>query len=271
MDRYAVVGNPVAHSRSPDIHHMFARQTGAALSYERILTTTEQFDVCVTGFFASEGKGLNVTLPFKEQAWALAENLDDAARQAGAVNVLMPKAAGIWGGNSDGIGLVRDLMRNHAVALAGMRVLVLGAGGAARGVVGALLEAAVSEIVIVNRTHARAQTLAEIWSDSRVGAARMQQCRGTFGLVINATSASLQGEVPEIDERVLDATSLCYDLVYAPRDTAFVTWARTRGARGVDGLGMLVEQAAESFFIWREVRPNTTPVVRALRQALSGG
>lgn len=269
MDRYAVVGNPVAHSRSPDIHGMFARQSGALISYERILTSAEEFEACVTGFFASGGKGLNVTLPFKQQAYALAKDLDDAAGQAGAVNVLMPKPAGVWGGNTDGIGLVRDLMQNHAFALAGLRVLMLGAGGAARGVLGALLEAAVAEIVIVNRTHERAEQLAEIWSEKgRVRAAHMQRCGNAFDLVVNATSASLQGEVPAIDERVLGSASLCYDMVYAPRDTAFVTWAKAHDARGVDGLGMLVEQAAESFFIWRGVRPSTTPVVEAMRQAL---
>lgn len=265
MDRYAVVGNPVAHSRSPDIHRMFAEQTGESLSYDRILTSVEKFDACITAFFQSGGLGLNVTLPFKQQAHDLAGELDDAAREAGAVNTLMATPDGLWGGNTDGTGLVRDLTRNHDVALAGLRVLVLGAGGAVHGVIGALLRGGVAEIVIVNRTHDRAVRLARRWSDPRIRAVRSEACVDSFELVINGTSASLRGEVPKIGESVIGSACLCYDMVYASEETAFMTWASSRGARAVDGLGMLVEQAAESFYIWRAVRPRTPPVVQALR------
>lgn len=269
VDRYAVVGNPVAHSRSPEIHRMFAQQTGARLRYERMLTTAEEFDTCVTTFFAEGGNGLNITLPFKEQAYALATDLDAAARRAAAVNVMQPGDEGLWGGNTDGIGLVRDLTQNHGVAPLGLRVLMLGAGGAARGVLGALLDAGVAQIVIVNRTHDRAQKLVQSSPDPRLSAVRVSDCDGRFDLVINATSASLRGEIPEIDARLLEGTRLCYDMVYAHLDTSFVSWAKAQGAPAVDGLGMLVEQAAESFFIWRGVRPETASVLNAVRRTLA--
>jgi shikimate dehydrogenase len=265
MDRYAVIGNPVAHSRSPEIHAMFAAQTGELLRYDRIEARAENFETRVSDFFAGGGKGLNVTLPFKQRAHDLAIVLDDAAREAGAVNILMPRDHELWGGNTDGIGLVRDLTVNHGIVLQGARILMLGAGGAVRGVLGALLASGAQEIVIVNRTHDRGEALAAHWSDPRVRAERAEDCRESFPLVINGTAASLRGQVPAIGAQVLDAECFCYDMVYANEDTAFVAWAKSRGARAADGLGMLVEQAAESFFIWRGVRPLTTPVMDALR------
>ena len=268
-DRYAVIGHPVAHSRSPRIHALFAAQTGQSLVYERIDATPAEFAAVTRDFFARGGRGLNVTLPHKEAARALCGRLTPRAERAGAVNTLMAEAGGtLLGDNTDGAGLVRDLEVNLGLAVAGRRLLLLGAGGAVRGVLGPLLELGPAEIVIANRTPERALQLAAEFA----GAAPIRGCGldtpgAGFDLIINGTSASLAGELPALPRGVVQPDALCYDMAYGREDTVFVRWARAQGAaRAVMGLGMLVEQAAESFLLWRGVRPETPPVLAALQR-----
>lgn len=268
MDRYAVMGNPIAHSRSPDIHAAFARQTGERLTYERILVPLDDFAGAVATFEAEGGRGLNITVPFKQQAWALADSRSARAERAGAVNTLVFDADGVHGDNTDGAGLVRDLTVNNNVSLAGRRVLVLGAGGAVRGVLPSLLAEGPAEVVIANRTVERAAGLAEDFGDlGTVAACGFEALAGErFDVVINGTSAGLSGEMPALPNDLLNTGAACYDMAYGREPTVFVRWAETHGAQtALDGLGMLVEQAAESFEIWRGVRPDTRPVIRALR------
>jgi shikimate dehydrogenase len=263
------MGHPVAHSKSPRIHAAFARQTGQDLEYRAIDVAPGDFAPAVARFRAAGGRGLNVTLPYKEQAYALAEVRRTRAEQAQAVNTLGFSPDGrVWGDNTDGVGLVRDLTRNLGLALAGRRVLLLGAGGAARGVVGPLLAEGVAVLVIANRTVARGAELARAFRASGpVEACGFQDLAGRrFDLVVNATAASLQGEVPPLPPGLLAPRAWCYDMMYADAATAFVRWGLGHGACGAsDGLGMLVEQAAESFFLWRGLRPETTPVITGLR------
>jgi shikimate dehydrogenase len=260
-DRYAVIGNPVAHSKSPWIHAEFARATGQDIEYGRIEAPLDGFVQALERFRAGGGKGLNVTLPFKQQAFRLCARVSERARIAQAVNTIVLEDAS--GDNTDGIGLVRDLTQNLQTELQNRRILILGAGGAAQGVVGALLEAGVGRLVIANRTVSKAKELAE-----RFGAALAcgYDALGgeSYDVVINATSAGLADESPPVPEKLLGAGALAYDMVYG-RDTPFLATARRGGARACDGLGMLVEQAAESFFIWRGVRPQTRPVLAKLR------
>lgn len=269
--RYAVVGNPVAHSRSPAIHAMFAAQTGQALDYGRLLAPPDGFVETVAGFRAEGGAGLNVTVPFKREASALARTVSERARAAGAVNTLrFGPGDEPFGDNTDGVGLLRDIAR-AGVALAGARVLLLGAGGAARGVIGPLLDAGIDRLVVANRTAPTAQALVETFSDRRLAARALDAgLRGErFDLVVNATSAGLSDAAPPVPAEVLGAARLAYDMVYGAAPTAFVRAARQAGcAEARDGLGMLVEQAAESFFVWRDVRPDTEPVHAAMRVAL---
>jgi len=260
-DRYAVVGNPVAHSKSPRIHAEFARATGQAMSYEAIEAPLGGFGAVVAAFRASGGKGLNVTLPFKEQAFALCTEVSERARMARAVNTLM-FTEGLFGDNTDGIGLVRDLAGNLQVDPKGKRVLLMGAGGAAQGVVAAFLAAGATELVIANRDVGRAQALAERFPGLK--ASGYGALATGFDIVVNATSAGLQGAAPPLPAGVLGPGVLAYEMVYG-RDTPFLAAARAAGARACDGLGMLVEQAAESFFLWRGVRPATAPVLERLR------
>ncbi len=271
-DRYAVMGNPIAHSKSPRIHAMFAAQTGQDMVYEAILVERGRFPEAVAEFHAAGGKGLNVTVPFKEEAWALADTRSARAERAGAVNTLVLNADGSrYGDNTDGVGLVRDLRDNLGLRLAGARILVVGAGGAARGILGALLAERPAWVTIANRTVPRAEHLAAAFADlGSVTACGFEALAGrNFDLVINATAASLSGEVPALPPEVVRPGTVCYDLAYGARgETPFVAWARAHGAaRAVDGLGMLVEQAAESFHLWRGVRPDTRPVIEALRAA----
>jgi shikimate dehydrogenase len=266
-DRYAVIGHPVAHSRSPRIHALFAAQTGQSLVYERIDAAPAEFAAATRGFFAAGGRGLNVTLPHKEAALALCARLTPRAARARAVNTLRAERdATLLGDNTDGAGLVRDLEANLAVPLAGRRLLLLGAGGAVRGVLAPLLARVPAEIVIANRTAERARQLAEEFA----GGAPIRGCgltepEGRFDLIINGTSASLGGELPALPGGCLRPETVCYDMAYGHADTVFVRWARAQGARrAVMGLGMLVEQAAESFLLWRGVRPDTAPVLAAL-------
>ncbi|MQM38285.1 Shikimate dehydrogenase (NADP(+)) [wastewater metagenome] len=270
MDRYAVMGNPIAHSRSPEIHRLFAEQTGEAVRYERILVPEDSFAGAVAEFEAAGGAGLNVTVPFKGDAWALADTLSERAERARAVNTLIISDAGLYGDNTDGIGLVRDLRDNHGVTLAGARVLILGAGGAARGALPSLLEEAPASVHIANRTAERARELATAFADlgAVTGSGYEALAEMRFDVVINATSAGLAGELPPLPDTLLAPGACCYDMVYADEPTAFVRWARAHGAAvAADGLGMLVEQAAESFFLWRGHRPRTAPVIEALRGA----
>ncbi len=270
MDRYAVIGNPVAHSKSPQIHTAFARQTGQQMEYLRLLGESGRFEQNVRDFLAAGGRGLNVTVPFKEAAWRLADDCSSRAETAGAVNTLILLEDGsLRGDNTDGIGLVRDLRDNQEAILRGSRILLLGAGGAARGVLQPLLEAAPARLTIANRTGSKAERLAADLS----GLGALQGCGlerlagMTFDLMINATAAGLGGEVPDIPDHILARNGWCYDLMYGDEPTAFVRWGESQGAaRSLDGLGMLVEQAAESFFLWRGVRPDTRPVIEDLRR-----
>jgi len=262
-DRYAVFGHPIAHSKSPLIHAAFARQTGQEMTYEAILAPLDGFAESVTAFVAAGGRGANVTVPFKEEAFRLAGRLTPRARRAGAVNTLVFDTDGILGDNTDGAGLVADLTRNLYRTLAGRRILLLGAGGAARGVIEPLLEAQPAALVIANRTVGRAQELAELF-DRGIRACGFDSADTPFDLVINATAASLAGELPPLSPRIFTPDTLAYDMMYG-RDTPFLAFARAQGAATADGLGMLVEQAAEAFQLWRGVRPDTAPVIASLR------
>jgi len=268
-DRYAVIGNPIEHSKSPQIHTAFAQQTGQDLEYTRLLATPGRFAEEVRAFLAKGGKGLNVTVPFKEDAWRLADELSPRAETAGAVNTLMVLGDGrLHGDNTDGAGLVRDLQDNHGARLAGSRLLLLGAGGAARGVLRPLLECRPMSLTIANRTAARAERLAaELRGLGPIEGIGLERLRGRrVDLIVNATAAGLEGRVPEIPDDLLAQGGWCYDMMYGDQPTAFVRWGLEHGAAlSLDGLGMLVEQAAESFYLWRGVRPQTLPVIRMLR------
>ncbi len=266
-DRYAVIGHPVAHSRSPRIHALFAAQTGQSLLYERIDAAPAEFTAVTRAFFAGGGRGLSVTLPHKEAAVALCAHLTPRAARAHALNTLKAETDGtLLGENTDGTGLVRDLEANLGVELAGRRILLLGAGGAVRGVLLPLLERAPAEILIANRTAARARRLAaEFAGSAPLRGGGLEQAAGRFDLVINGTSASLAGELPPLAPGCVGAGTVCYDMAYGRSDTVFVQWARAQGAAlAVMGLGMLVEQAAQAFELWRGVRPETAPVLAAL-------
>jgi len=266
-DRYAVAGNPIAHSKSPFIHAQFARQTSQDVQYERLLAPLDGFRAAVENFRAAGGRGLNVTLPFKLEAFELAQERSDRAADAQAVNTLKFDGSTLYGDNTDGVGLLRDIEHNLGFAIQGRSVLLMGAGGAAQGVVGPLLSARPERLVIANRTVEKAQRLAQQFagcgplSGGGYAAIAGQQ----FDLVINATAASLSDSVPDLPEGVFTRDALAYDMMYG-KGLAFVEFANSQGAaRVADGIGMLVEQAAESFFIWRGVRPQTTPVIAALR------
>ena len=271
-DQYAVIGNPVEHSLSPQIHDQFARATGQDLTYGRILAPLEGFRDAVLAFRAAGGKGLNVTLPFKHEAWRVAGVRSGFALAAGAVNTLSFEGGSIEGHNTDGIGLVRDLMQNLRAGIRGKRVLLMGAGGASYGVMEPLLREQPESVVVANRTLEKAVELVGYFEKLQSCAPQGFSARaygalaGTqFDILINATSAGLKGAMPPLPEGIFAPGALAYDMVYARR-TPFLDFARARGARIADGLGMLVEQAAESFFIWRGVRPETAPVIRALTQ-----
>lgn len=272
-DRYAVIGNPIAHSKSPRIHAAFAEQLGEDLEYGRILGDRQNFSGDVQRFFAHAGRGLNVTVPFKEEAWRLAEVRSERAEIAGAVNTLTLREDGrVHGDNTDGAGLVRDLTHNQGFEFAAQRVLLLGAGGAARGVLLPVLEAAPQRLVIANRTVEKARRLAELGASHGPSEARgLDQLAGEqFDLIINATSAGLADQVPEIPDDLLAPGGWVYDMLYAEVPTPFCRWGHAHGAAQVlDGLGMLIEQAAESYRIWRGQRPDTAPVMAMLRG--SGG
>ena len=267
-DKYAVVGYPVNHSWSPFIHGLFAQQTGHPITYSRLEVSPETLNDRVVEFFATEGKGLNVTLPHKQAACLIARERTPRAEMAGAVNTLALRNNGLFGDNTDGVGLVADLTRNLSFDLRGTRVLLLGAGGAARGVLGPLLEADPEYLEIANRNEERATTLAREFSTLGTvhGCGFDAIASTTFDLVLNATSASLQDTIPPIPPGVIGPTTLCYDMAYGKGDTAFTRWSKSAGAgRAETGWGMLVEQAAESFLLWRGVKPDTAPVIAAVK------
>ncbi len=269
MDKYAVVGNPVAHSKSPQIHAAFAQATGQAMSYERLLAPLDGFAATVRAFAAQGGQGLNVTVPFKLQAFALAHTASDRALAAGACNTLKRDGDGWYADNTDGAGIVHDLTQNLGVALAGCDVLVLGAGGAARGILVPLFAQQPRSVTICNRTTSMAEALAATFAPrGPVRAASPAELAGMdFDVVINATSAGLGTDVNlPWPPGLFRAQAFAYDMIYGDVDTAFLRWARAHGAtRAADGLGMLVEQAAESFMLWRGVRPDTRSVFAMLR------
>lgn len=272
MDRYAVFGNPIKHSRSPLIHATFAEQCEQQMQYRAVKVELEGFAAAAAQFFQGGGRGLNITVPFKRDAYDFAEQLSHRARVAGAVNTLYPDADGVMtGDNTDGVGLIRDMVANLGWRLADSRILVLGAGGAARGVLEPLLKEHPASLLIVNRTAATAVQLAQefaVHGEPRGGGYdALEGCQ--FDVLINATSASLAGELPPLEAEMLTDRSCCYDMMYGAEPTVFMRWAAQNTAWAVaDGLGMLVEQAAESFYLWRRQRPQTGPVITALRHQM---
>lgn len=271
-DRYAVLGNPVAHSKSPLIHAAFARQLGHKIEYSAIYVDIGGFAQALGNFEAAGGKGVNVTLPFKQEAYALCDEISSRAHLAQAVNTMLFKGGGKrYGDNTDGVGLVRDIVQNHHGRIAARSVLLLGAGGAAHGALGPLLEEKPARVVIANRTPDKALELARAFrSLGAVEGGSYEALQGQqFDLIINATSASLQDTVPPLPDGALAPGGWCYDMMYASTPTAFVRWGNAHGAaKSLDGLGMLVEQAAESFYVWRGARPDTAPVIESLRRNL---
>src|SRR5690606_6801910 len=268
-DRYAVIGNPIAHSKSPEIHMEFARQTDQSLTYERLLAPLDGFVETVEAFRAAGGRGLNVTVPFKEEAFRYATRLTARAEASGAVNTLRFDEQGVLGDNTDGMGLVRDLRANHGITLYGTRMLLLGAGGAARGVIGSLVGEQPERLVIANRTLSKAQDIADSFGQAIEVMAYDALVTERFDIIINATSASLTAEVPPLPENVYAGARVAYDMVYGAEITPFMARAAQAGCPiCLDGLGMLVEQAGESFYLWRNVRPATGPVLALLRASL---
>ncbi len=271
QDRYVVIGNPIEHSKSPAIHTQFALQTQQALAYERLLVALDGFEAAIKNLVASGVRGANVTLPFKLDAYNIATDLTPRARAAGAVNTLKFEGDKILGDNTDGVGLVRDIVVNAGVSLQGSRILLLGAGGAARGVILPLLSELPAELVIANRTVQKAQDLLTQFHGHLVAfsASSFADLSGEFDVVINATSASLSDSLPNISSSLFNEQSFIYDMMYGAKPTPFMQWAAEKNASVRDGLGMLVEQAAESFELWRGVRPDTAPVYALLRSQLT--
>jgi shikimate dehydrogenase len=269
-DQYVVFGNPIAHSKSPAIHARFAHQTGQNIGYEKRLAPLDDFAGSVRQFIAAGGLGANVTVPFKLEAYKLASVLTPRAQAAGAVNTLKFEHGQILGDNTDGFGLVRDIVGNAGVVLARQRVLLMGAGGAARGVILPILSEEPAQLVIANRTLERAVELAQSFSakPGQLTASRFEDLSGQFDVIINATSASLSAALPPVPPALFHARSFVYDMMYGAKPTVFMQLAASHGASVRDGLGMLVEQAAESFFVWRGVRPDTAPVHAWLRTEL---
>jgi len=271
-DQYAVFGNPINHSKSPVIHRQFAEQTAQNLHYAKQLVPEGEFAKAAQEFFAQGGKGLNVTVPFKLDAFNFAQQLTPRAQRAGAVNTLALQTDGtILGDNTDGIGMVHD-MHNLGWVLEGKRILILGAGGAVRGILEPLLAEHPAQVVIANRTFAKAEELVTAFHDlGDVRARTYEQLAGeVFDVVINGTSASLGGDLPPLPMHILNSSASCYDLMYGAEPTVFLRWAKEQGALHLaDGLGMLVGQAAEAFYLWRRIRPEVVPVITALRRQLS--
>lgn len=274
-DRYAVIGNPVAHSRSPAIHAAFAAGTGQTLSYERVLSPLDGFEATLKDFAAGGAQGCNVTVPFKFDAYRLCPRRSERAVLAEAANVVRFDAQGWWADNTDGVGLVTDIENNAGQAIAGQRVLLIGAGGASAGVLGPLLQAAPAAVVVANRTVEKAQSLCARHAvlaehhRARLQATDLHDPGKAFDIVLNATASSLAGEASPVPASVLRPGTLVVDLMYGPAAAGFLDWASSYGARTRDGLGMLVEQAAAAFEAWRGVRPATAPVLDMLRSQLA--
>jgi shikimate dehydrogenase len=273
MDRYAVAGNPIEHSQSPFIHAEFAKATGQAMSYERLLVPLDAFLPTLREFAASGAKGCNVTVPFKFDAFKAAARPTERAALAQAANTLRFDAGGWLADNTDGVGLVHDIEVNAGVPLAGKRVLLIGAGGAAAGVLAPLLAARTREVVIANRTLDRARQLVERHRTFAAGASlrasTLDDCGTTFDIVINASASSMNGSAVPVPAAVLAPSALAIDLMYGPAAQGFLNWAADHGATARDGLGMLVEQAAQAFELWRGVAPQTAPVLAALRERMA--
>lgn len=267
-DHYAVIGNPIGHSKSPLIHSEFAKQTNQDLDY---IAREISLNDLIEGLkqLQKEGyKGINITVPFKEQVWQAVANKSGHAERAGAINTLIFNEDGtLFGDNTDGIGLCRDLVDNHQIGLKDKRILLLGAGGAARGVIEPLLSYQPSQLFIANRTASKAKQLADLFAEfGNVQGGGLDEVVGSFDLIINATSASLQGKVPPLPNDILNEQASCYDMMYGETDTVFIMWAKQHGAtKAIDGLGMLAEQAAEAFRLWRDVKPETKTVIELIR------
>lgn len=272
IDHYAVFGNPISHSRSPQIHTLFAAQTKQSLIYSAVLAEIGEFDQAVHDFLQHNGKGLNVTVPFKEDAWRCATKHSIRALRAGAVNTLKLEDNGdLFGDTTDGTGLVSDLLKNHNVQIKDKDVLIIGAGGAVRGVLEALLEQQPASLLITNRTTRKAVQLAKEFADlGNINGCGLDEINeASFDIVINGTSASLQGKLPPLPDTIFNNNACSYDMMYASGATPFMQWSAQCGVKNIfDGLGMLVEQAAESFFIWRGVKPETKTVIENIRKSL---
>lgn len=276
IDQYVVIGNPIAHSKSPAIHAQFAAQTTQHIEYQRLLADIDGFAASVHAFVHTGGKGANVTVPFKLEAYAISTHLTARAKAAGAVNTLKFEGDQILGDNTDGVGLVADIIRNAGITFENKRILLLGAGGAARGVLMPILLEQPTELIIANRTPEKAQQLLVLARSHGVDTVSVSvsdwtQLDGEFDIIINATSASLSDEVPPISPDLFTSSTVAYDMMYGATPTAFLRFADNVGAQCRDGLGMLVEQAAEAFYLWRGVRPETTAVLAKLRQSLQTG
>jgi len=277
IDHYAVFGNPIAHSKSPQIHTLFAKQTKQALRYTAELAELGKFDSAVKTFIQNGGKGLNITVPFKEDAWHCATRLSERAQRAGAVNTLKVELDGsLFGDTTDGAGLVSDLVTNHHIQIKNKDILIIGAGGAVRGVLEALLVQQPASLLIANRTKQKATQLADIFSTlGKISGCGLDEINEqNFDIVINGTSASLKGDLPPVPDSIfrndIRSKSCSYDMMYAAQATPFMQWSNENGASQVfDGLGMLVEQAAEAFFIWRGVKPETASVIQTIRKQLT--
>lgn len=271
IDQYRVFGNPIHQSKSPNIHKAFAQATDQHINYQAQLVKDGEFEETVKDFFAKGGKGLNITVPFKQRAFAMAQVLSAAAKKAEAANTLYLNAQGqLVAENTDGMGLVRDICHNLKGQLAAKRILILGAGGAVRGVLQPVLAQFPTQVVIANRTYSKACDLAALFTDTGpIQATPMAQLKGPFDWIINGTSASLDGDIPPLPQGLITNTSRCYDMMYSAQTTVFNEWALNQGAQQADdGLGMLVEQAAQSFNLWRGVLPPTDEVLLALRREL---
>ncbi len=269
MKQFAVFGNPIAHSKSPEIHQAFAEQCGIELSYEKILVGREKFNQFADYFFADGGVGANVTVPFKEDALRFSDVLSDEAKLSGAVNTLSKKNGVIIGDNTDGIGLVRDIRDNHRQSLCNKKVLIIGAGGAAKGVILPIAKENPQSITIVNRTHTKAEKLAEQFSPyGKVIAAQFSELDSSFDMIINATSVGLSGQKLPLPNDIFTNKTFAYDMMYGATPTIFLQFSKANGAAVTDGLGMLVEQAAQSFEIWHGIKPNTDSVINCIRNQL---
>lgn len=267
-DRYAVIGNPIGHSKSPMIHASFAEQTGEDMIYDTLFSEIDQFAEIVERFFSDGGKGLNVTVPFKQNAYNWVTELTERARIAGAVNTIIPMQNGYLGDNTDGIGIVRDITHNLGVSLSDKTILILGAGGAVRGVLKPILDEHPDCIHIANRTISKAEDLATL--DDCIHGMSFTDINTTYDVVINGTSASLSGDLPPLPKQLFNNGALAYDMMYAEEPTVFMQWAQTHGAEIIsDGLGMLVEQAAEAFYLWRNKQPDSKKIPTKIRQTIS--